>query len=239
MKGLGRQASFLALLALLATAFSTAAYGLWHEELTVSATINTGTLDGALSCTNQLDNEGASWPATAPYSSYPSASPLKNKASATLQAIDTHRVQVVVLDAYPGYAFRCDLRVANSGTVAWHVEDIAFDILKCDQQGANCTPVVPGPQTWTTRCNGIECAWGDLGVSPANPALLPLWSPLYATVRDYEGCQVHSTDPALAASLFGGINQSAAKLSVYKVSLSYRLYQWNESAWTGCNEPRT
>ncbi len=52
MKGLGKRATILAILALCATAFSAAGYSVWYEELRAEATVNTGTLDGSVICDN-------------------------------------------------------------------------------------------------------------------------------------------------------------------------------------------
>ncbi len=52
-----------------------------------------------------------------------------------------------------------------------------------------------------------------------------------------EGCQVHSDNIfGAGGSFFSGVNQSASENSLYKISINFRVQQWNESQWTNCND---
>lgn len=240
MKGLGKRATIIAILALCSTAFSAAGYSLWSEELRAEATVNTGTLDGLVVCDNAADNEAQGWPTNDPYSAYPSPTSPHDVGGGGAQGTTSHLIDVVLKDTYPGYAFRCEVHVSNTGSVAWHLEDITYQVSECDANGGDChslNPIDPAHKTWTTNCAGAACTWGDKGVTP--PVAGQTWSPIFASVENQEGCQLHHDDPALAAWLMVGVNQPASEHVVYKVALSYTLQQWNESAWTGCGQPRT
>jgi hypothetical protein len=227
---------------LLATTLSAAGFSMFYEELTAKATVTTGTLDGSVVCANGADNEATGWPTGQPYDSYPALEHPVDIAGGGVQQPDVQHLTIELKDAYPGYAYRCEVRVQNTGTVAWHLENVAYIVQKCDANGKHCAPLLPGPSihaSWTTHCDGSVCAWGDLGVAPPSPHPLTDWSPIYASVKDQEGCQVHADDPSLTAWLLVGVNGSAEENAVYKISLSYQLKQWNESAWYGCTQPRT
>lgn len=241
MKGLGRRASFLAFCALLTTALCATAFSVFYQELIANATVTTGTLDGSVVCASGTDNEAAGWPTAAPYDSYPALEHPVDVATSGVKQPDVQHLEIEFKKAYPGYAYRCEVRVENTGTVAWHLENVLYIVQKCDEHGEHCAPLLPGPSihaSWTTHCDGSTCAWGDLGVKPP-AAHANDWSPIYASIKDQEGCQVHAEDPALTAWLLVGINDPAEQKSVYKISLSYQLEQWNESAWYGCTQPRT
>ena len=221
MRGLGRKLSFLAAVAVMATALAGAAHTLWYERLTLGANITTGTLDGSILCATNLDNENPSWPAPGtpidPFEQYPKANPLKDVATAlvTRQGSTLHEWVLQVGNTYPGYMFDCEIHVANTGTVPWHVELVQIKV------------TLPDGTTVFGSCGRMKCTYGDR--DPYTQGL----SELYVEVANFEGCQVHANDDK-NASLFIGINQAAKEASQYKVELAYQVNQWNESNWFDC-----
>lgn len=238
MKGLGRKASFLAIVAVLATALFGSAYSLWFEELSATTNITTSSLDAQITCTDARDNELASWPVVGPFfQAYPKANPLKDVASASVlpQTPPFHSVELQISNAYPGYAWDCEVEVSNTAAVPWHLEDLKVTVLECDVDGENCAPVQPASGAWTTQCpvfSGI-CFWGNRGINPPTyPNGLENWSPLYVDVNNWKGCQIH--EPYwLSGSLHIGVNQSAKQSTKYKLLIEYQVNQWNESGYTG------
>jgi hypothetical protein len=240
MKGLGRKASFLALIAVMATALVGSAYTLWHEDLSSTQNISTASLDARITCAPPTDNENPLWPTPgfgSFFAAYPVAAINKDVASVTLspQAAPYHEIEVLVSNAYPGYAFDCEVHISNPTNLPWHVEDERFQVLQCDQSGNNCVPLQPPPASWTTTCTTFSCAWGDRGINPPTyPAGLSTWSPIFAQATNWKGCQVHLEDDFIGGSIFVGINQSAHQNTAYKIVFQYQVNQWNESSWTGC-----
>ena len=241
MNALGKRAGFLALVLVMSTALVGAAYTLWYEDVQVSATVATTSLDASIACAPPAENEDPSWPPVGVFNAYPKPNPLKEVASASaLPQTDLHEVELLVENAYPGYAWDCEVHIFNTDPLPWHLENIAIVVEECDQNGANCVVLGPPPPSWTTVCAGLACSWGDLGINPPGyPSGLDTWSPLFAAVTNWEGCQVHEEDFfGLSGSLFVGINQSAKENVVYKLTVTYTVNQWNESAWNGCNQPK-
>lgn len=241
MNALGQRAGFLAMMLVIATALVGAAYTLWFEDVQISATAATTSLDASIACAPPAENEDSSWSGLPPFSVYPKPNPLKEVASATLETqTDQHLVELTIDNAYPGYAWDCEIHVVNTDPLPWHMENIAFAVEECDAVGSNCVPLGPPPASWTTVCTTFTCTWGDPGMNPPTyPSGLTTWSPLFAAVTNWEGCQVHKEDFfGLSGSLFVGINQSAKENVVYKLTVTYTVNQWNESAWSGCHQPR-
>ena len=242
MKGLGRQASFLAIVAVMATAVVGSAYTLWYQDLSTTQNITTASLDARLACAPPTDNESSQWPDAGwgpPFSAYPVASILKDVASVSVapQSAPYHQVEVLVSNAYPGYAFDCEVHISNPTNLPWHLEDEKFLVLQCDQAGNNCVPLQPPPAAWTTTCTTYSCQWGNLGINPPNyPQGLDTWSPVYALATNWKGCQVHLEDNFVGGSIFVGINQSAKQNIQYKIVFQYQVNQWNESSWNGCGQ---
>jgi len=221
MTGLGRKVSFLAIVAVIATAVMGAAYTLWYEDLELHANVATGEMDGTIVCATDKDNELVGWPAPPsvlePFASYPKADPLKDVADPpiSVQGDDVHEWLVELSNTYPGYMYDCELHVGNTGDVPWHVEL------------AKITVEYPDGSLHYGICSGSKCTFGDR--DPYTPAL----SPVYVEIHNFTGCQVHA-DEDVNASLFIGVNQSALEAAHYKIWLSYQVNQWNESAWDGC-----
>ncbi len=244
MKGLGRKASLLALMAVIATALLGSAYSLWYEDLTVTTNISTTSLDASIACLRPADNELADWPAPAAgpiFAAYPVGSPLKDVANASIVSQpDLHRIELLIGNAYPGYAWDCELHVFNKAPLPWHLEDIRISVQQCDADGEHCVPLVPPPATWITTCQFGVCSWGDLGVNPPTyPAGLSSWSPLFVGVTNWEGCQLHQENFfGLSGSFFVGVNQSAQQNVRYKLVVDYQVNQWNESSYSGCGQLR-
>ncbi len=243
MKGLGRKASFLAVVAVLATAVMGSAYSLWFEKLTATTNITTTHLDAQITCTTPSENEAANWPLVGPYfQAYPTANPIKQVASAVavVQTAPFHLMEIQVDNAYPGYAWDCQAHIYNTAPLPWHLEDMVIKVLECDSNGQNCVPVPPPPppKSWAMQCDTYTCWWGDLGISPPTfPNGLDSWSPFYVAVPNWEGCQVHNTNTGgvgNGGSLQFGVNQSAKQNTRYKIVIEYQVNQWNESAWGGC-----
>lgn len=221
MKGLGKKASLLALLAVVATALVGSAYTIWYDKLTATTTVSTSDLKGAILCATNLDNENLQWPAPPttiePFLEYPMASPLKDVAT-TLVTHQGSTVQQWVLqvgNTYPGYMFDCELHIANTGKVPWHVEVAQIKVTLPD-----------GSVVYGACADGL-CTYGDRDWH--TPGL----SQVYVEVADFEGCQVHSGRDK-NASFFVGVNQSAQQGAQYKVELTYQVNQWNESSWNSC-----
>lgn len=245
MTGLGRRVSALAIIAVVATALLGSAYTLWYEDLVLETRIETGTLSGAIYCGAISDNEAETWSSPPvdfpPHGEYPRANPLKTVAAGPSSSAGPdypNQWVINISNAYPGYAMDCEVHTRNTGTVPWHVESIIFKVEKCETASGPCVEIVPGPQEWQTDCpddqTGADCTWGNLGISPPNfPDGLDTWSPLYAGIENALGCQVHQNGD-LESSLFIGVNQSAEESSFYRVTLTFTLNQWNESAYSGC-----
>lgn len=245
MKGIGKRASVLAIVAVLAVAALGSAYTLWFEDVRVNAVASTSNLDAAIACTAPQDNETATWPAPIPgsfFAAYPKASILKDIGSVTiLPQTDFHHVDITVTNAYPGYGWDCEVHLFNTAQVPWHLENMTFTVQQCDSLGNYCVPLEPPPSSWTTNCQPGVCSWGDMGNDPpaGHVGGLATWSPLFAAATNWEGCQVHNTNFfGLSGSLFLGINQSAKENVQYKISIDYQVNQWNESNWMGCGQPK-
>ena len=242
MNALGRKSAFLALLLVMATAFAGSAYTLWYEDLQISAQVSTTSLDASIACSPPGENEDSQWSSFPPFGTYPQPDPLKEVGSVVLESqAGPHLVELTIDNAYPGYAWDCEVHVVNTAPLPWHMEDIQIVVEECDENGANCVVLGPPPPSWVTTCAGGTCRWGDLGISPPTyPTGLETWSPLFAAVTNWEGCQVHQEDFfGLSGSFFVGINQSAKEDTVYKISVTYTVNQWNESVWNGCNTPKS
>jgi hypothetical protein len=241
MNALGRKPAFLALVLLAATAVVGSAYTLWYEQLQINTTVSTTTLDASIACSPPGENEDAQWSSFLPFSKYPKPNPLKEVGSVVLEEQDgPHLVELTIEDAYPGYAFDCEVHIVNTDPLPWHMESVQIVVEECDENGENCEVLGPPPTSWATSCVGFSCTWGNSGVNPPNyPAGLDTWSPLFAYVTNWQGCQVHQGDEfGLPGSFFVGINQSAKENTVYKVSVVFQVNQWNESAWNGCFQPK-
>jgi len=260
MNGLGRKASFLALAAILATALLGSAYTLWYEDLQFTAQVSTTSLDGQIRCGTISDNEDANWPALPPpsgvfppHTEYPQGpllgpgGTLKDVATGPVSSNASppgtfHNWSVVVANAYPGYALDCEVEVRNNAPLPWHVEDIQIVVEECELPAGPCVVLGPPPASQVTTCplgSATDCTWGDLGINPPTgyPGGLGNWSPLFVEVANWEGCQVHQNQD-LEASLFIGVNQPAKENTKYVITLKYTINQWNESAWTGCSQPK-
>lgn len=245
MTGLGRRVSALAIIAVVATALLGSAYTLWYEDLVLQTVVETGTLDGEIGCGSAIDNEISNWRSPPsfqpPHGGYPEAVPLKDVAVGPFSDGGDdfpHEWVIAVSNTYPGYALDCEVEIINTGTVPWHVENIAIKVEECETPAGPCTEIVPGPAEWATDCptdqSGADCMWGNFGISPPNyPDGLDEWSPVFVEVENWTGCQVHANND-LEASLFIGVNQSALELTTYRITLTYTLNQWNESAYIGC-----
>ena len=226
MQGLIKRLSFLAIVMVVAIGTLGAAYTLWYEDLELHADVSTGTLTGEIVCATNLDNENPSWPAPPssidPFEQYPKAEPLKDVATdlITHQGDTLQEWVLEVGNTYPGYMFDCELHIANTGTVPWHVEIVTLEVM------------LPNGDLVLGSCEGSKCTLGDK--DPITPGL----SPIYVEIANFEGCQVHAEED-VNASLFVGVNQSAEEGSLYKVWLTYRVNQWNESTWNDCRDPRT
>ena len=241
MEGLGRKASLLAAVAVISTALFGSAYTLWYQDLSTKTDIATATLDASITCLNPADNESATWPPPGiggVFQAYPVAAIVKDVASASLVTqTDVHRVDLLISNAYPVYAWDCEIHARNTTSLPWHLEDIKITVLQCDANGNNCVPLNTPTGQWTTNCVYVdgECTWGNMGINPPNyPQGLSSWSPLFVDVTDWEGCQVHNTSAfGLSGSFFVGVNQSAKQNTTYKLTVEYQANQWNESNYTG------
>lgn len=244
MKGLGRKASFLAIVAVLATAVMGSAYSLWFEELSATTNITTSHLDAKIGCIKPVDNEMPvpNWQTGGWFDLYPNASPLKDVADTiVLTQPNSHLMELQVSNAYPGYAWDCEIHITNPSPLPWHIEDFVIKVLECDSTGIICNPITPPPAPappWAMTCTQYTCSWGSLGISPPNfPNGLAAWSPFNVVIPNWRGCQVHDTDllgPFNGGSLLFGVNQSAKENTKYKIQIEYQVNQWNESSYDGC-----
>lgn len=243
MSMVGKRSGLLALVLVMATALVGSAYTLWYEDLQLSATVATAELDASITCSQPVENESTQWPEGGLFDEYPIADPLKQVASVQkiTPQVGPHEVELTVSNAYPGYAWDCEIHIFNTAPVPWHLETIEVIVEECDENGANCQVLDPPPPSWTMSCVGQTCKWGDLGINPPNyPNGLDTWSPLYIALPNWQGCQVHEEDSlGLSGSLVVGVNQSAKENTVYKITLKYRVQQWNESKWHDCRVLRT
>ncbi len=255
---LGRQASSLAMVLVMSTALVGAAYTLWYEDVQISATVATTSLDGRIRCGALADSEDADewpWPPPPsddfpPHTEYPLGPLLgpggtpKDVAVGPVSSGSApyHEWSVTVSNAYPGYAFDCEVELLNNAPLPWHVENIEIVVQECPLPAGPCTTMVPPPASQITNCpvaTSSDCTWGDLGINPpvGHPGGLANWSPVFVEVENWEGCQVHQNQD-LEASLFVGINQPAKENTKYVITVTYTVNQWNESAWNGCNQPK-
>ena len=225
MRGFGRRVSFLALVALIATAALGSAYSLWSEALHVSAAARTGTLDAKIVCGLPLDNEDASWPNSPadPYAAYPASSPLKDLASVSNGSANGDQEWVIsVSGAYPGYMFRCQVTISNTGTVPWHLEAQSFRVTA--NYGLDESFDCSGP--YLSHC------------SDGAPGVVSNTHPIFVEMENIEGCQVHQGG-SLSTPLFVGVDQAAHAAATYQITVKFTVNQWNESAWSDCGDSRT
>lgn len=236
MRGAGRKASFLGVMAVMATALLGAAYTLWYENINVTANVATGTLDGRIICGGIVgDNDGINingdiviGPGDIPggtISGYPVPIPDKDVGHVISSQVNDHEVLITVTNAYPGYAIDCEFELSNIGSVMWHVETeiITVDVPVGDPYGDyNSIPCLAG---------ATNCVAGSVG--PTNP----LAPPIYVRARNIQGCQIHpGTDNDESGSIIIGVNQSAIESSTYIIKLTFQINQWNESGWYGCRQ---
>lgn len=240
MSGLGRRASFLATMTVLAVALMGSAYTLWYEDLALEAEVTTDELDASLICTPPGDNESEQWPTDGlKFVTYPHPEPIKDIGDVNITPDeDQYLVVVEVEGAYPGYAWDCELEMFNEAGVPWHVETQEYTVQQCDSNGANCVEL----EGWDTDCDMLgsvgECTWGDLGINPPDyPDGLDDWAPMYIETENWLGCQVHEPS-SLQGSFFMGFNQSLQEDTTYQIVLSFQVNQWNESKWDGCFDER-
>lgn len=250
MNGIGRRLSALFVVTVVATAMLGAAHTLWYENLKISAQVSATELDGQIRCGAVSDNEDLDewqWPPPPsnvfpPHTQYPHGpllgpgGTLKDVATGPVSSNpsppDFHEWSIVVGNAYPGFAFDCEVELRNNAPLPWHVETMAITVEECELPGGPCVVV----DAWELECGvgGYGCEWGDLGINPPNyPDGLDEWSPIYATIESFLGCQVHQGQ-IKSSSLFIGVNQSAKENTRYVITLSYQVNQWNESGWYGC-----
>lgn len=224
MRGIGRKASFLCVMAVAATALVGAAYTLWYENLEATVTVESGELDARIFCGPTVDNENPTWDDTHP--GYPEAVPLKNVASTPLQqANGPYLYQISVSNVYPGYMLDCELHISNEGTVPWHLETEVIEVWKNGVLLYSGTCPAPDP------FNPGACTAGD--ISPTNPNGFPI----YVELIDQRGCQRHFPNDIIG-SLFVGVNQSAQEGMEYNIKLKFQVNQWNESMWDNCLDVR-
>jgi hypothetical protein len=229
MRRLGRKASFLALIAVLATAMLGAAYSLWFENLTLTAHVTTGTLDGKIRCGIPTDNETNGWDdSSEPFNSYPQAVPLKDVATTpTGSQNGVHEWDIIVSNTYPGYMLDCEYHLTNTGSVPWHIETEVITV----STGAPPVVIENGVCDTADPFNHGFCIAGE--ISPTNPA----GHPIYVQIEDIRGCQVHHNGEE-EGSLFIGVNQSAHENTTYTITISFQVNQWNESLWDNCGDLR-
>jgi hypothetical protein len=203
IKGHAYRASFIAMVALLATAVMGAAYTMWFEDFKADAQVASGTIDATLVC------ESVTAPA---------------KAEAEDGPDGTHAYNIEVSGLEAGQTIECDLKITNNGTTPWHLEEQALKVL------------LPANATYAATCEGHpgDCVAGGQWPEPeaGNP------KPLYASIEDLQGCQVHE-GASLDATLFVGVNEEADPETTYNIELTFKVHQWNESEWDGCGDRRT
>lgn len=235
MKGLGRRASFLAIVAVFATALMGAAYTLWYEDLTLHAEVAAGELDGQIICGTQSDNDDSSNPANTTSAGYPDPNPgnlvVKDIGEIDFSGPDANAPDpeqawiITVSNAYPGYALDCEIELYNTGSVIWHVETQIIEVSSTDDPAGNYSGN-PCPVT------NNNCTAGNIG-TPPNP-FDPQYPPIFVRLGDARGCQIHPGDPT-TKSLIIGVNQSAKENATYHILVKYQINQWNESNWYGCD----
>jgi hypothetical protein len=242
MKGLGQRASFLAVLTVMATALLGAAYTLWSEDLKLTVNASTGSLDGYIYCGSTGDNDDRP-PLGDTIAGFPD--PGKDVGDIVSKGnqdpdgagpnIANHSYVLTVTNAYPGYAFDCEVHLVNTGTVPWHVE--IFEIMIMWPDGTSTTV--------DCSLQGGNCIYGLNGSNPDNENpqnddndwQLPDIPPLFIKVPNFVGCQVHpGSNNDKSGSLIVGVNQAALEGETYQIMLKYRLNQWNESGWKDCGD---
>lgn len=154
MNRLGKKAAVLALLAVVATALMGAAYTLWYEDLSLNATVSTGTVNGTwnvvANCSDVESKDVGHFvlgPGTVPIVS------------------DTLTLEVT--GAYPQYFVNCELHIKGLGSVPFHIESYQLDLAGpgvpagtsklCDYAWAN--DPLGGP--CTVSSNALEVTWTD------------------------------------------------------------------------------
>lgn len=235
MRGIGRRASFLCVMAVMATALMGAAYTLWYEKLTLEANITTGVLDVTWDTFSCGDNEdplknGLQFGVSADNWLFTN----KNVGSFVSSPYPSDELTLDVTNAYPGYAVDCKLEFLNKGTVPVHIERIFMELdldndLDFDDGLIDC--ILQNGQPSCRNLDPLVDPWP----STVNPA------PLYIRWRDGpafgQGCQVHSGE-SLTADFFIGVRQPALENQTYRVRLTLQANQWNESGWNDCGDPK-
>jgi hypothetical protein len=222
MKGLGHKASLLTFAAVVALALIGAAYALWFENLDLTASVTTGTLDGSIVCESPAENEVNPFWSTihVPEKFYPDPGKEVGEIVSS-QSIDPQTFEITVSGAYPGYMIDCETHLTNTGTVPWHIEweQIVVQLDSTVIETSTCDPL-----------NQFSQGFCYVGTpDPFNPDA----DPIYVKFPDFRGCQVH-TDNDKTGSLFIGVNQSAQEATTYTVLMRFRVVQWNESDFIDC-----
>jgi hypothetical protein len=145
-------------------------------------------------------------------------------AEAVAAANGTHEYNITVSGVAAGDTVQCSLTITNAGTVAWHLEGQVLTVLPPD--------IAP----YTAVCAGYpgDCVGGGVWPEPLSGNS----QPLFVSLDDMRGCQVHAGD-SVEGSLFVGVNQSAVPDATYDIELTITVNQWNESEWDGCGDPRS
>ena len=223
MKRVHKQFAIVAMAVVLGTALIGSAYTLWFEDLELHANVTTGELDGKIKCGTFADNDNQFPEVWADINFYPN--PGKDVGEIVFWGnLDDHTYVLEIENAYPGYALDCEIEIENTGTVPFHIEIQDIEFKKNGQPLVLQNPLV---------CDGTLCIAGD--VSPTDPS----GDDLLVVMEDLHGCQIH---PSIffgeTSSMIIGVNQSAMENSKYEIWIRFRINQWNESGWYGCNDPK-
>ena len=206
------------------------ANALWFQVLTINANVTTSELKVGWQGFVCGDNE--------PGGSFVSAGwPRQNKdvANFTPPQLDPggtffpDPAQIIVTNAYPGYALDCEVEFVNLGRVPVHLERIVITV---------DDPSTPLSPDFVTICTGNTCKTFANGpdlydVSPLTPD-----DPFYAELVGIPvGCQFHQDDTDGGSFKFG-VRQPAKEHTTYVIKLKLQFNQWNESGFDGCGLPK-
>jgi hypothetical protein len=106
-------------------------YGLWTDLLEVNGTVETGTVDATFTVASALE-----WPeeegktvgsCSASIVEQEVTEPVPAGSGSTEQSLGTDKVEISILNGYPGYGCDVTVVVTNSGTIPIKIDQVEFD----------------------------------------------------------------------------------------------------------------
>jgi hypothetical protein len=204
------------------------ANALWFQVLTINADVTTSELKvgwTGFGCNNDNEPGGgflsAGWQQqTKDVASFTSPTSLDDP-------------EIIIVDAYPGYAFDCEVEFSNLADVPVHLERAVFlvDDLSTPQSPDFFFECVANP------CKSFPNGPDLYDLNPLTPD-----DPFYIELVGLRlGCQ-YENGGGDGGSFKFGVRQPAKEQTTYVISLKLQFNQWNESGWNGvvdaCGTPK-